>query len=39
MPELAGGFNRFAYAANNPMIYTDPSGEFLWSALTAAYDF
>jgi len=24
------GFNRYAYALNNPMMYTDPSGEIAW---------
>ncbi|MFP4381616.1 MAG: RHS repeat domain-containing protein, partial [Candidatus Sumerlaeia bacterium] len=23
-------FNRYAYARNNPMVYSDPSGEFPW---------
>jgi len=23
-------FNRYTYARNNPLMYTDPSGEFLW---------
>ncbi|HOU97505.1 MAG TPA: FG-GAP-like repeat-containing protein [Bacteroidales bacterium] len=24
------GFNRYSYCLNNPLIYTDPSGEFVW---------
>jgi len=23
-------FNRYTYARNNPLMYTDPSGEFIW---------
>jgi RHS repeat-associated protein len=26
-------YNRHGYCLNNPMIYTDPSGEFFWAAL------
>jgi hypothetical protein len=29
-PELFQNFNRYAYAMNNPLIYTDPNGEFWW---------
>ncbi|MCL1851028.1 MAG: FG-GAP-like repeat-containing protein [Bacteroidetes bacterium] len=25
-------FNRYTYARNNPLMYTDPSGEFVWFA-------
>ena len=32
MPDYTQNFNRYSYALNNPLIYTDPSGEFLtWS--------
>jgi len=26
-PETSNGFNRFIYASNNPLMYTDPNGE------------
>jgi RHS repeat-associated protein len=26
-------YNRYGYCFNNPMIYSDPSGEFFWAAL------
>jgi len=26
-------FNRYTYARNNPLMYTDPSGEFIWFAV------
>lgn len=25
------GYNRYTYALNNPLTYTDPSGEFVWA--------
>ncbi|MGM0653691.1 MAG: RHS repeat-associated core domain-containing protein, partial [Bacillota bacterium] len=28
-------YNRYGYALNNPLIYTDPSGEFIFTALAA----
>jgi len=28
MPDATQGFNRYAYCLNNPLKYTDPSGEF-----------
>ncbi len=27
MPGVRSGFNRYSYCLNNPLIYTDPSGE------------
>ncbi|MDR2424558.1 MAG: hypothetical protein LBD59_07525 [Prevotellaceae bacterium] len=30
MPDFSQNFNRYAYCLNNPLVYTDPSGEFLW---------
>ena len=32
-------YNRYMYARNNPLIYTDPSGEFVWTIITAVADF
>ena len=30
-PYSSQGYNRFAYANNNPLKYTDPSGEIVWA--------
>ncbi|WP_081926688.1 MULTISPECIES: RHS repeat-associated core domain-containing protein [unclassified Alteromonas] len=39
---IAHGFNRYAYASNNPYKYTDPDGEFdilnVIGAVVGAYD-
>ncbi len=35
MPDYSLGFNRYAYALNNPLIYTDPNGEWIWLAAAA----
>lgn len=29
-PDFSQGFNRYSYALNSPLIYTDPDGEFPW---------
>lgn len=29
-PELAQNYNGYVYCLNNPLIYTDPSGEIVW---------
>jgi hypothetical protein len=29
MPDYSQNFNRYSYALNNPLVYTDPSGEWL----------
>lgn len=33
LPDFSQSFNRYAYCLNNPLIYTDPSGDFFWAAL------
>ena len=33
VPAFNDGFNRYAYCLNNPLIYTDPDGEFIFTAL------
>lgn len=30
MPGATQAFNRYSYCLNNPLIYTDPSGELAW---------
>ena len=30
MPDYSQNFNRYSYALNNPLVYTDPSGEIVW---------
>ena len=30
-PDFTQNFNRYSYYLNNPLIYTDPSGEFIFS--------
>ncbi|MCK4679304.1 MAG: hypothetical protein KAT48_14315 [Bacteroidales bacterium] len=30
MPDFPQNFNRYSYCLNNPLIYTDPSGEIVW---------
>ncbi len=32
-PDFTQNYNRYTYCLNNPLIYTDPSGEFFWAAL------
>jgi RHS repeat-associated protein len=32
-PDNLQNHNRYSYALNNPLIYTDPSGEFIFTAL------
>ncbi len=29
LPQSTQGYNRYSYCLNNPLIYTDPSGEFI----------
>lgn len=30
MPDFSQSFNRYSYCLNNPLKYTDPSGEIVW---------
>ena len=32
-PDFSQSFNRYSYAWNNPLVYTDPSGEFIWAVV------
>jgi RHS repeat-associated protein len=32
-PEYAGSYNKYSYALNNPLMFTDPSGEFIDAGL------
>ena len=32
-PDMSQNFNRYSYCLNNPLIYTDPSGEFIFTLL------
>ena len=31
-------YNRYGYVLNNPLKYSDPSGEFFWSTVTAIFE-
>ena len=34
MPDFSQNYNRYSYCLNNPLKYTDPDGEWLFSAVT-----
>jgi hypothetical protein len=36
LPWNTQGYNRYGYANNNPLIYTDPDGNFFWLIIGAA---
>ncbi len=36
LPGYADNFNRYSYCLNNPLVYTDPSGEFIWFVVGGA---
>lgn len=35
LPDITHGYNRYGYCLNNPLIYTDPTGEF-WHLIIGA---
>ncbi len=35
-PDFSQSFNRYSYCWNNPLKYTDPSGEIVWAPIIAA---
>ena len=37
-PDNTQSFNRYSYCFNNPLVYTDPSGEFIGTIWTAGID-
>jgi len=37
VPDFSQSFNRYSYCLNNPLIYTDPSGELIFSILSAIF--
>lgn len=39
MPDFTQSLNRYSYCMNNPLMYTDPDGELVWSILNAVKDF
>lgn len=39
LPENSQSYNRYSYCLNNPLKYTDPSGEFFWETyFNAAFE-
>jgi hypothetical protein len=36
-PGMTQNFNRYAYCLNNPLIYTDPSGEIIFTIIGAIF--
>jgi len=36
-PSFSQNFNRYSYCWNNPLIYTDPDGEFIFTTLAAIF--
>ena len=33
MPDFSQNYNRYSYCLNNPLVFTDPDGEFIFTAL------
>ena len=38
-PDNTQSFNRYSYCFNNPLKYSDPSGDIVWTAVTGVVDF
>jgi len=38
MPGIRSGYNRYSYCLNNPLVYTDPSGEIVATIFTFTFD-
>ena len=36
LPDFSQNFNRYSYCLNNPLVYVDPDGEFIWVIAGAA---
>ena len=36
-PDFSQAFNRYSYCLNNPLVYTDPSGDFIFTILAAIF--
>jgi len=36
-PDFTQAFNRYTYCLNNPLVYTDPSGDFIFTILAAIF--
>jgi RHS repeat-associated protein len=36
-PDFSQNFNRYSYCLNNPLVYTDPSGDFIFTLLAAIF--
>lgn len=36
-PDFSQSFNRYSYCLNNPLVYTDPDGEFIFTILAAIF--
>ena len=39
MPDFSQNYNRYGYCMNSPLMYKDENGEFIFTALTALFEF
>ena len=37
LPDFTQNFNRYSYCLNNPLVYTDPEGEWIFTILAAIF--